>query len=1678
MAVQNNNLGSPSQSVPTLAAWQLPARGQVNSRYMRWLAAVTACVGLLLFVATVLDPFQLAKPRVLLIAPNAVVLHSNLLNADPQVLGLDRRREQALAQLRKLSSTEDFIYSDSSLFAASPAAIRATLRANIHARGPVIVYVTGVLHASPQGCMLCESSSAAHKAQGLQLSSFITELAASGANGCILCIEAALDTTTPVSKLTPKLDWILCREEVERHLKTLSASSMAVYLIPADEGITTDAGAWVNALTSAIEHYANRKHSPVSLQELVVAITQRLDCDIPWLFTPAWGARPVVVHLPRTLSAANGTSSTEASQAEESPPAGKLVSLKVPTKAAAVHFGGANLGTGQSPTQSLSQFNAWVLEADCAELLEYGWQVHNRWQRTNLSWTDDPSGATEDVFMNLESVRLLQPAPETDPQRWHQFESSLVVATQLLKFESHADSLRTKLRDMALALAVLDFQSLEQPMIPLADSAPAWAKAYWQQQRELVSANRFDHSLWFARRRGAAHSERVTPYIHGLRQLLKPDTSEVHGASLVAAWQLAPAASTTGRPPVEEFIELQWATLLLGTTGLSWEARQGLLRNKLLSLELSCEYVESYTNFPAWRAAEQSRLRSEELALASLPEQKRALTRESIAQITRQLQACQRHLQARQRAGQMAARLCSELPTWDRVLIPGDDRQLDRDPLFRCLTSLTELAGLLKRCDVELTAELKRVTDELSGMRQNWQVVVERATQEPNASHVDMGAYLCSALPSPGVRLKQVVQPSGIPQHSPLSHAKIWTKVKRQSAFIDLLQNMACTRDALHPNRSSDAQFRRDLRDVERMCQTSRTSTEELWNALSALANSRQRWLLEFTESFDSQVPIGYQNLCARVLLTEMELNWIPSDQPAQNLAGRMMVEANRSRAQFSVEQLEYADQRSAALVLKEFQIWNRWLMEQGQTPIVDPLQDLSISLVERLDLSTVGQQTVPVRIENRSSRSQQVDVGAKFDSQRLECRLRPTTSVLVPRQVGPSVSPDDPAVNMDDPQRDLRRIQRVLAANSVQELELEVTVESAGSAQSEIVLDWGTAAGRRKYVVRAEVARDPWVSVQLRNQNSSFGTQPATSVDVLWANRSNALAIELTNRRADRLEATAAVYAVNHGFEQRAEGRRAVQQVPQGVIEKSHLDAWLATQPVQLLLERSPPFVLQPHQTQQLKLPAVATDPLQPAVAVHQLWIVVFPAGSEQAQLIALSPRVARPAAYVAPKVSYDVDSMELRIDVSLVPEQTLPMGMIELQAKLSSLDTPAETTLATAQLSTHNLAETMLIKLKPANLDSQLLRIDVDGWPNAFVYRIDTSHSQPSIPLAHGVQAIGAQEVSQRTVLDSSQAEVAIEVEAMVSDGHWAPSREEISVGLDLNRDRLLLSEPSVGLSSPIAAEVSWQGSNPAGCILLQSRIRRPVVNLAVSPTWNQAAAILARVERDGSTLWSNSQPLIIDHQAPRVLSVAAAGGQPSRIGKPMDIQVRVNDGQLSGVSRVRGTWSLAGSTKLDASAQVVEGVKLGIETWSLNMPTAELHSGSSLLLIQAVDAAGNSSEVVSEFIEVLDDAAYVQYQRSITTTITGRVMLGAQPQSALTIELSSPNADGVTRKTQTNARGEFSLDKVPSGSYQMSMAGIVRGMRITRYMAVEVAAPQAPPPLIFRLDRPDASPTKEAQ
>jgi len=172
------------------------------------------------------------------------------------------------------------------------------------------------------------------------------------------------------------------------------------------------------------------------------------------------------------------------------------------------------------------------------------------------------------------------------------------------------------------------------------------------------------------------------------------------------------------------------------------------------------------------------------------------------------------------------------------------------------------------------------------------------------------------------------------------------------------------------------------------------------------------------------------------------------------------------------------------------------------------------------------------------------------------------------------------------------------------------------------------------------------------------------------------------------------------------------------------------------------------------------------------------------------------------------------------------------------------------------------------------------------------------------------------------------------------------------------------------------------------------------------------------------------------------------------------------------------LAGSTKLDASAQVVEGIKLGIETWSLKMPTAELHSGSSLLLIQAVDVAGNSSEVVSEFIEVLDDAAYVQYQRSITTTITGRVMLGAQPQSALTIEISSLNADGVTRKTQTNARGEFSLDKVPSGSYQVSMAGIVRGMRITRYMAVEVAAPQAPPPLIFRLDRPDASPTKEAQ
>jgi hypothetical protein len=251
-----------------------------------------------------------------------------------------------------------------------------------------------------------------------------------------------------------------------------------------------------------------------------------------------------------------------------------------------------------------------------------------------------------------------------------------------------------------------------------------------------------------------------------------------------------------------------------------------------------------------------------------------------------------------------------------------------------------------------------------------------------------------------------------------------------------------------------------------------------------------------------------------------------------------------------------------------------------------------------------------------------------------------------------------------------------------------------------------------------------------------------------------------------------------------------------------------------------------------------------------------------------------------------------------------------------------------------------------------------------------------------------------------------------------------------------------------------------------------------MAVSPAWNQTAAILARVERDGSTLWSNSQPLIIDHQAPRVLSVAVAGVQPSQLGKPIDIQVLVDDGQLAGVSQVRGTWSLGGSTKLDAAAQAVEGVKVRSDTWSLKMPTAELHSGSSLLLVQAIDAAGNSSEVFPEFIEVLDDVAYLQYQRSITTTITGRVMLGTQPQSALTIELLSLSADGVTRKTQTNARGEFSLDKVPSGSYQVSLAGVVRGMRITRLKAVEVAAPQAPPPLIFRLDRPETSTTKEAQ
>jgi hypothetical protein len=215
---------------------------------------------------------------------------------------------------------------------------------------------------------------------------------------------------------------------------------------------------------------------------------------------------------------------------------------------------------------------------------------------------------------------------------------------------------------------------------------------------------------------------------------------------------------------------------------------------------------------------------------------------------------------------------------------------------------------------------------------------------------------------------------------------------------------------------------------------------------------------------------------------------------------------------------------------------------------------------------------------------------------------------------------------------------------------------------------------------------------------------------------------------------------------------------------------------------------------------------------------------------------------------------------------------------------------------------------------------------------------------------------------IVQSPSTNVDVEVDATLNDEYFDMHRDSIRVGLDRNSNRSLQDDPHVALSSTKCIRFAWSGVDEQGSLAIRTYVEPHRVKIPILFEWNQRIPVMAVLYRGGEAVRSNSSVLVFDRVRPTLESVRILGSHPSLLGLPAQVEVQINDENLSGGAMVEGGWSTTGELEFYDQMKVLPAVRRDRETWLLTLPTESMPSGKSNLLVRCRDRAGNVSSARS--------------------------------------------------------------------------------------------------------------------
>jgi hypothetical protein len=477
-----------------------------------------------------------------------------------------------------------------------------------------------------------------------------------------------------------------------------------------------------------------------------------------------------------------------------------------------------------------------------------------------------------------------------------------------------------------------------------------------------------------------------------------------------------------------------------------------------------------------------------------------------------------------------------------------------------------------------------------------------------------------------------------------------------------------------------------------------------------------------------------------------------------------------------------------------------------------------------------------------------------------------------------------------------------------------------------------------------------------------------------------------------------------------------------------------------------------------------------------YGLLLVVSDPAEKQKTLKRIEITPQRPSRFLRPKVSYSPARQRIEIQVTPLERSLLPADGVQVHCEIADpLPADAEVRLD-GELKAPAYEANLYAEVQSALGRVVPVRLHVDGYPRAFVYRVPCNAQMVDIPEEADLLAVRIASLPRGLVYKAPAGVIPVQLQIDAP----AASRSRtfgVDVGIDRDRDRELRGEPTVHLTSERQTRAKLDHVGPRGEFVVQTEVSDFTIDLTEITLTDSRANVLARAQLGKRVAWSEPVEIVIDGRPPRLSAVELRPDRVTVIGGDLEVSVIANDDELSGIAKVEAMFDMARSGQFAADAAPIPATLEASGRWVAKLPTAALSRGAYTVLVRATDRMGNVSDISKVRVQAVTPAEVASAKEAAKLgRVAGIVVFGQEPQAGIKVTLTldpaappPPPAAGpppVFAPTTTDDAGAFAFEHVPPGKYKATAEGLIHNKRRKIEVPVAVEPPLATEPLRLKL------------